>query len=129
MRYTTYGKWNGIDLDSISLEDLMQALSDFFLQSGFNGRRRGSSDTESLESLREALLRLLFREGFLSEEELEALKGDDEEISDAVMQDLVDRLIERLIEEGYLTLEQLEQLARQGAQMQEGKGEVGQKSD
>jgi Ca-activated chloride channel family protein len=127
MKYTTYGKWSGIDLDSISLDDLMQALADFFLQSGFQGRRRGS-DADTMDALRQALLNLLFREGFLSEDELEALKGDDDEISEAVMRDLVDRLIERLIEEGYLTAEQLEQLA-EGARMEQGEGKVEPKSD
>ena len=127
MKYTTYGKWSGIDLDAISLDELMQALADFFLQSGFQGRRRGS-DQGTMDALREAMLKLLFREGFLSEDELEALKGDDDEISEAVMRDLVDRLIERLIEEGYLTAEQLEQLA-EGAQMEQGEGKVEPKSD
>lgn len=127
MKYTTYGKWSGFDLDALSLEDLMQSLADFFLQSGFRGRRRlgGSS---SVESLRDALLRLLFREGFLSEDELEALRGDDGEISEAVMRDLVDRLIERLIAEGYLSVDDIERLAAEqwdGG----GEGETGPASD
>lgn len=125
MRFTTYGKWTGLDLDSLSLADVMQSLADFFLQSGFHGRRRSWSD-DSLDALRAALMQLLFREGFLSEDELEALRGDDDEISEAVMRDLVDRLIERLIAEGYLSVEDIERLARQEAQ---GEGSVGEKSD
>lgn len=128
VRTTTYGKWTGLDLDSLSLEDVMQALSDFFLQSGFLGGRRFRGADDTIDGLRDALLRLLFKEGFLSEDELDALRGDDEEISDAVMRDLVDRLIERLIAEGYLTVEDLERLAEQG-QMGEGEGSVGPKSD
>jgi Ca-activated chloride channel homolog len=128
VRFTRYEKWNGIDLDSISLDELMQSLADFFLQSGFRGRRRPGSD-DSLDALREAILRLLQREGFLSEDELEALRGDDEEISDEVWRDLVDRLIERLIEEGYLTTEQIEELAaRQAAEQAAGKGTKGEAS-
>jgi Ca-activated chloride channel family protein len=123
MKYTTYGKWLGIDVDGISLDDLMQALADFFLQSGFQGRWRSGRDSDTVDALREALWRLLMREGFLSEDELEALRGDDGEISDAVMQDLIDRLIERLVAEGYLSLEDVERLAR-GAAMQEGEGRV-----
>jgi Ca-activated chloride channel family protein len=128
VKYTTYGKWKGIDAGSISLEDLMQALADFFLESGFRGRRRMRGSNDSLDALRQALLDLLFREGFLSEDELEALRGDDEEIGEEVMRDLVDRLIERLVEEGYLTLEQIEELAR-GGQMEQGEGKVEPKSD
>lgn len=128
VRYTTYGKWTGFDLDSLSLEDLMEALSDFFLQSGFQGGRRRRSGDDTVDGLRDALLKLLFREGFLSDDELQALRGDDEEISEAVMRDLVDRLIERLIAEGYLTVEDLERLAQQGA-MSDGEGSTGPKSD
>jgi Ca-activated chloride channel family protein len=130
MKFTTYGKYSGIDVDAISLEDLMQALADFFLQSGFQGRRRRGGDADTIDALREALMRLLLREGFLSEEELEALRGDDGEISDAVMQDLIDRLIERLIAEGYLTVEDIERLARgqQGSEEQ-GEGTIGSKSE
>jgi Ca-activated chloride channel family protein len=128
LKFTTYGKWSGIDLDSISLDDLMQSLADFFLQSGFRGRRRRGGDPETLDALREALMRLLLREGFLSEDELEALRGDDGEISEAVMRDLVDRLIERLIAEGYLTVEDIERLA-QGQQTEQGEGKVEPKSD
>jgi Ca-activated chloride channel homolog len=125
MRYTTYGKWSGVDLDAISLDDLMQSLSEFFLQSGYRSRRRFASD-DSLDALREALLRLLLREGFLSEDELDALRGDDGEVQDAVMRDLVDRLIERLVDEGYITLDQIEQLARGAAEEQaDGKGTTG----
>lgn len=127
MKYTTYGKWTGIDIDSISLEDLMQSLADFFLQSGFRGRYRGR-DSDTLDALREALMRLLMREGFLSEDELEALRGDDGEISDAVMRDLVDRLIERLIAEGYLTMDDIERLA-EGQAQQQGEGKVEPKSN
>jgi Ca-activated chloride channel family protein len=128
VKFTTYGKWTGIDVDSISLDDLMQALADFFLQSGYRGRGR-SRDSDTIDALRDAIMRLLEREGFLSEDELEALRGDDGEISDAVMQDLVDRLIERLIAEGYLTAEDIERLA-QGQQQaqQEGEGKVEPKS-
>ncbi|HQR37988.1 MAG TPA: hypothetical protein PLF26_06250 [Blastocatellia bacterium] len=127
MKYTTYGKWSGFDLDALSLEDLMQSLADFFLQSGFRGRRRLGGNS-SVESLRDALLRLLFREGFLSEDELEALRGDDGEISEAVMRDLVDRLIERLIAEGYLSVDDIERLAA-GQWDGGGEGETGPASD
>jgi Ca-activated chloride channel family protein len=125
MRFTTFGKWSGIDLDSIDLEELMQALSEFLLQSGFQTRRR-RLESDTVDALREALLRLLQREGFLSEDELEALRGDDDEVSDAVWRDLVDRLIERLIEEGYLSVDELEEIARRQAEVDAaGKGTRG----
>jgi len=129
MKFTTYGKFTGIDVDAISLDDLMQALADFFLQSGFSGRRRARGVDDTVDGLREALMRLLMREGFLSEDELDALRGDDGEIAESVMRDLVDRLIERLIAEGYLTVEDLERLAEQMASSAPGEGTVEPKSN
>src|SRR5688572_16533353 len=123
MTYTTYAKWIGIDVDGISLDDLMQALADFVLQSGFQGQSRSRGDTDTVDALREAPWRPLMRAGFPSEDVLEALKGDDGEISDAVMQDLIDRLIERLVAEGYLSLEDVERLA-EGQAAQQGEGRV-----
>ena len=36
MRFTKYSKWSPEDWDDLSLQDLMDALSDFLLESGFN---------------------------------------------------------------------------------------------
>jgi len=54
MSFTKYSKWDGIDWSAISLEDLMDRLSEFLLQSGFqNPYSRSWYDADrSLESLR-----------------------------------------------------------------------------
>ena len=36
MRFTKYSKWSAENWDDLSLEELMNALSDFLLESGFN---------------------------------------------------------------------------------------------
>ena len=35
MPFTKYTKWDGVDWESLSLEDLLERLADFLLQSGF----------------------------------------------------------------------------------------------
>src|SRR5262249_56729222 len=40
MRYTKYSKWTGQSWDDISLEELMEALSDYLLRSGFEDQFR-----------------------------------------------------------------------------------------
>ena len=71
MRFTKYSKWTGQSWDDLSLEELMDALSEYLLQSGFESqfqqqRRRWSRDWErdefedvdpedALEQLRRAI--------------------------------------------------------------------------
>ena len=40
MRFTRYSKWTGQSWDDISLEELMEALSDHLLRSGFEDQFR-----------------------------------------------------------------------------------------
>src|SRR5262245_38136363 len=71
MRFTKYSKWTGQSWDDISLEELMEALSDYLLRSGFEDQfrrhyRRWSQDwgheefddldaDDALERLRRAI--------------------------------------------------------------------------
>lgn len=105
MAFTKYSKWDGVDWQSLSLEDLLDRLADFLLQSGFEDRysRYGDDDLDrTLDALREAIMRALTEEGLLSDEELEALSDDNGRLRTDAMAELLDRLIERLIEEGYI---------------------------
>src|SRR3954467_13909276 len=105
MPFTKYSKWDGVDGQSLSLEELLDQLADLLLESGFNDPyfMYGNERDESLAALREAIMRALM-DGLLSDEELEALSDDQGRINAEAMAELIDRLIERLIEEGYLNL-------------------------
>jgi Ca-activated chloride channel family protein len=107
MRFTRYSKWTGFDASRISLEELLDRLADFLLQSGFDDpySRYWDDADRSLESLREALRQALIEEGLLTDQELESLADDDGNIDMKAMAELIDRLIERLIEEGYLRMD------------------------
>ncbi|HWC75996.1 MAG TPA: VWA domain-containing protein [Blastocatellia bacterium] len=105
MRFTKYSKWTGVDWDSISLEDLLDRLADFLLQSGFEGSYYDDWDDRerSLEALRDAIMRALMEE-LLSEAELEQFADADGNLDEERLEELINRLIERLIEEGYITV-------------------------
>ncbi|HLG16772.1 MAG TPA: VWA domain-containing protein [Blastocatellia bacterium] len=106
MAFTKYSKWDGVDWDSISLEDLIERLADFLLQSGFDdpySRYWGDRD-RSLESLRDAIMRALFEDGLLSDEEMAQFADDDGNLNAEMLAEMLDRLIQRLIEEGYISI-------------------------
>src|SRR5207247_5254332 len=99
-------KWDGVDWESFSLEDLLDRLADFLLQSGFDSSysRYWDEQDQTLDALREAIMRALMEEGLLSDEELEALTDEQGNLKAAAMAELLDRLIQRLIEEGFITV-------------------------
>ncbi len=115
MRYATYTKYRGRWLDALNLENLMEFLSDFLLNGGFAGGPNyhpywgwsGLEDTDSTESLKNALLRALIESGQLTPEMINELRGEGK--GDGAVQqkiaDLLDDLIQKMVEEGYITLE------------------------
>ncbi|MGH9802484.1 MAG: hypothetical protein ACRD82_19125, partial [Blastocatellia bacterium] len=121
MRFTKYSKWTGQSWDDISLEELMEALTDHLLQSGFEDqfrnqyrrRSRGWPDDlnddfeapdpeDALEQLRQAIKRALRDSGLLDEEQYNQLFDEQGNARDHRLDELIDRLIQRLLQEGYL---------------------------
>jgi Ca-activated chloride channel family protein len=120
MRITTYSKYLPQLLDAINLEDLLDQLSDFLLQSGFAGGpayhpfwgdfgNEGDGD-QSLDALKQAIVQALMESGQLTPEMLEALRGEStgDEQRDAEIQqqlaDLIDQVVQRLVDKGYLNV-------------------------
>lgn len=107
MRLTQYTRYEGHRADALQLEELLERLADFLLQSGFAGYPGDlEGQHRSLEALKEALLRALMESGQLTPEMLAQLRGqeaDDPEATDGLAE-LLDRLVQRLVEEGYLSL-------------------------
>ncbi|HYE64257.1 MAG TPA: VWA domain-containing protein [Pyrinomonadaceae bacterium] len=120
MKFIRYSKFKGLDVSSINLGDLMDALSDSILQSGYDDdyywtRQRRLHDT-SLDALRRALLQALIDQGLLDERQIEEmLAANDGKFKGSELEELLNQLIERLVEEGYLNLreEQPPQQARE----------------
>src|SRR5258708_37567542 len=126
MKFTRYGKFDGLDVFGINLGDLMEGLSDSLLYSGYDDnyywtRERTSQDT-SLDALRRALLQALMDQGLLSQHQIQQMLDDNEgKYEGSQLQEMLNQLIERLIEEGYLTLH--EEQAEQRRDMMGGNGE------
>ena len=106
MKSIKYSKYTGVDWDSLSLEELLNHLSDFLLQSGFfqdpYGRQPFDQD-HNLQNLHDAILEALLNQDMLSDEMLEKLMEGSGEDLEARLSELVEKLIERLAEEGYLS--------------------------
>ncbi len=103
MKYIKYTKYTGEAADSIDLNDLVNQLSDFFLQSGFESQYYGFSemDTEhTMDQLREAIRRALENGDLLPDDMLEQML--DAEDSQQKMEELIDKLVDRLMNEGYI---------------------------
>ena len=129
MKFTSYSKFNGLDISSLNLGDLMEALSDSLLQSGYDDdyywtRERREVDT-SLDALRAALLQALVEQDLLSEFQIqEMLAENDGKYKGSQLEEMLNQLIERLVEEGYLKLRE-EQPQQRRDQMGSGQGEIG----
>ncbi len=115
MRLTTYSKYQGGLLDALNLQELLDRLADFLLQSGFAGSAEDSpwwawqdpaEGDRSLDALKEAILRALMESGQLTPEMLAELRGEDggDEALRQQIADLLDDIVRRLVEEGYLNI-------------------------
>jgi Ca-activated chloride channel family protein len=121
MRYTTYSKYNGTFFDALNVQDLLERLADFLLQSGFAGGPHyhpwwgwtgEESSDRSLEALKQALLQALIESGQLTPEMLKEMRGEgqpSEKTRDKIAE-LLDELVRRLVEEGYLQTGQAPQM-------------------
>ncbi len=108
MRSITYSKYSGEDWDSLSLEELLNKLSDFLLQSGFNNPyfdEYRNSDRD-LQALHDAILNALMRSELLPDDMLaEAEKDQNGEGSeDSELSKLIAYLTQRLSDEGYIRI-------------------------
>src|ERR1044072_8740693 len=104
-----YSKFQGFDVSSINLGELMDSMSDALLDSGYDDdyywtRQQRHNDT-SLDALRRALLQALMDKGLVSEQQVrEMLAQNEGKFKGSLLEELLNQLIERLVEEGYLTL-------------------------
>lgn len=109
MKFIRYSKFKGFDVSSVNLGDLMEALSESLLYSGYNDdyywtRQRQPLDT-SLDALRTALLQALAEQGLIDPRQIQEMLAENEgRFRGSLLEELLNQLIERLVDEGYLTL-------------------------
>ena len=68
MAVTKYSKWIPSPLDGLSLEELLDQMSEFLLQSGFSYGFQDVSDPHRFDALRQAIIQKLVEMGRIPEE-------------------------------------------------------------
>jgi Ca-activated chloride channel family protein len=106
MRRIRYSKYVPDPAGEMSMEDLLGALSDYLLQSGFQDYFSYSDSPNgehSLEELRRAIERALLESDLLNDELREQLQQMQGEGS---LEELIEQLIERMQQEDYISVDQ-----------------------
>ncbi len=103
MSITKYSRFRPEALEDLSLEDLLQQLSDYFLRSGFQDAYGFYQlGDQSMAELQEAILQALLEQGALSQADVERMLSEAENFEDSELARLLNELIERMQEEGYI---------------------------
>jgi Ca-activated chloride channel family protein len=121
VRYT--GKYTGDPASEMSMEDLLKALSDYLLDSGFQNPfpEFQDLDRDTMDDLREALRRALeqgtrFDESLQQKIDLLAAEGK--------LDELIEKLIQRMERENYISTEQSQNQADTSAGFGDGGGQT-----
>jgi Ca-activated chloride channel family protein len=106
VKWISYSRYTGEDL-GISAEDLMRALSDFFLQSGFESQymQFNELDQNALERLKEAIEQALRNGDLFDQDRADQIAQQLDAMSDPEFQQLVNQLVQKLADEGYINME------------------------
>jgi Ca-activated chloride channel family protein len=101
MKSVRYTKYVGDLASEIDMESLLQALSEYLLDSGFNDPYAQFQELDhNLDDLREALRRILQSGEFLSKEMQEQI---DQMSAQGTLDEFIDKLIERMQQESYIS--------------------------
>jgi Ca-activated chloride channel family protein len=101
MKRVRYTKYTGDPSSEMDLEDLLKALSDYLLDSGYRDTYDGFQELDhNLDDLREALRRVLESGDFFDETMREKL---DQMLAEGSLDELIEKLIDRLEQENYIS--------------------------
>jgi Ca-activated chloride channel homolog len=104
MKRVRYTKFVGDLASEMDMEDMLKALSDFLLDSGFRDPYGRFQDLDhTLDSLREALRQLLESGDFFDEQIRQALN---QMARDGKLDELIEKLIQRMEQENYISTTQ-----------------------
>lgn len=107
MKWIKFSKYTGDDF-GIDANDLMQALADFFLQSGFNNPYRQFQEwnQQTLEDLKRAIQEALESGQLFPDSEMQQMLEKLASMSPEQMNQLLENLVQKLADEGHITTEQ-----------------------
>jgi Ca-activated chloride channel family protein len=114
MKRIRYSKYVPDPASDMSMEDLLSALSDYFLQSGFNDNfwYELPEGEQTLDELRRALEQALLNGEMFDEEMRDRLQQMQ---MDGELEELIERLIERMQQEDYISIDQPHDPAKQSS--------------
>jgi Ca-activated chloride channel homolog len=101
-----YSRFTGDDF-GLSAEDLMRALADFFLQSGFHNSYMQFSEwnQHSLDDLKRAIEQALERGEMFDQERAEQVRQRLESMTEEQLDQLLNQMVQKLVDEGYINTE------------------------
>jgi len=105
MKFIKYSRFVANPASEMSMEELLQALSDYLLQSGFQNQYSfyEMPDEQTLDQLRQAIEDALMNGQLLDEQmqqQLEQMRND------GTLDQLIQNLIERMEQENYISIDQ-----------------------
>jgi Ca-activated chloride channel family protein len=107
MKWIKFSKYNGDDF-GIDANDLMQALADFFLQSGFNNPYMQFQEwnQQTLEDLKRAIQEALESGQLFPDDQMQQMLEKLSSMSPEQLEQLLENLVQKLAAEGHISTEQ-----------------------
>jgi Ca-activated chloride channel family protein len=105
MKSIKYSRYTGEDF-GIDAQDLLQALSDFFLQSGFHSPSSPfmDMDQQTMDELKQAIQRALESGDLFPDDQIEKMMEKLQSLSPEQMEKLLENLVQKLAEEGHISI-------------------------
>ena len=100
-----YSKWTGLPWEDLDSEELLEALADYLLESGFYHPYYDLGGDRSLEELYAAMLQALVHQGRVDVQDFERWLESPEFHEQSELSELLNALLQRLVEEDYITLQ------------------------
>jgi len=110
MKSVRYSRYTGEDL-GVDAEDLLQALSDFLLESGFNTDYMpfNEMNEHTLEDLKRAIERALQQGKLFDDDRMQEMMERLQSMSPEQLDKLLDKLAQKMVDEGYINVEEGDQ--------------------
>ena len=107
MKSVRYSRYTGEDL-GIDADDLLKALADFLLGSGFDNPYMtfGELNEHTLETLKDAIQKALEQGTLFDNDALQEMMERIQNMNPEQIGQLLDRLVRKLIDEGHITVEE-----------------------
>ena len=107
MKFIRYSRYTGEDM-GIDADQLLQALADFLLESGFNTQYMPFSEwnQHTLEDLKNAIQQALEQGRLFDDQSLQEMMERLQNMSPELMDKLLENLIQKMVDEGQITIEE-----------------------